>query len=211
MKFATIAATVLVASSVLATAGVVSADTTMDGKANVSVTNDGGKLEITQVPGVNYTDQNGKAVTNDLNFDSVTLADLVTGSKQTKAEMKESAFGVLNTLNADWNLTATVTKFSSETAGASAPFYGQLMINGVALTDNQSAPLYTSASAGNWNNESHTVWTSPLAKATMVVPTGTKVGSYKADVTYKLSTGTNSNTQSETTDAATQPVAGSNE
>ena len=210
MKFATITATVLVASSVLATAGVVSADTTMDGKANVSITNDGGKFEITQVPGVNYTDQNGKAVTNDLNFDSVTLADLVKNDKQTKAEMKESAFGVLNTWNEDWNLTTTVTKFSSEDAGTSAPFYGQLMINGVALTDNQSAPLYTSASAGNWNNDSHTVLTSPVAKATMVVPTGTKVGSYKADVTYKLSTGTNANTPAGTDAVAQDATNGNN-
>ena len=112
MKFATIAASVLVASSVLATAGVVSADVkTAEGTAEVSVTGEGGVLQIDKAPGVQ---QKGDVTGANLKFQDVTLNEFLTkDSVETTAPMSEGAFGVTNTTGTpNWTLTAKVGTFT---------------------------------------------------------------------------------------------------
>lgn len=200
MKFATIAASVLVASSVLATAGVVSADVkTAEGTAEVSVTGEGGVLQIDKAPGVQ---QKGDVTGANLKFQDVTLNEFLTkDSVETTAPMSEGAFGVTNTTGTpNWALTAKVGTFTGTNNEGTFEGLGMSMnptgVEGNDLPLNGTAALYTSADKDGWNT-SHTVWQNAgTATAKMSVPSTVKLGKYTADITYTLTTGTSTNTPS---------------
>ncbi|WP_447408452.1 hypothetical protein ACDP95_08420 [Weissella confusa] len=220
MKFATIAATVLVASSVLASAGVVSADgigTKVDdnnykaqGTASVNVVKgDDAQFTVDQVPGFGTTDNGeGKTVANDLDFGTVTLSQLANAQQPMTAQLNKGAFAVTNTMGIQsWKLTATMDSFKNETANDD--FAGTLVINNVPLTPGKEAQLYSSDNEDGFkaagDNGSKSKWISPATDASMIVPTDAKLGNYTADITYKLTAGVSGNAASST-DATAQPA-----
>ena len=221
MKFATIAASVLVASSVLATAGVVSANSgigtyiddknySADGTASVTVEKGAdAQFTIDRVPGIGTTqNSNGELVANDLNFGSVTLTQLAQSEQKMPAKLNKGAFAVTNTMGVQsWQLNATMHSFKNK--AASDEFPGALKINDVSLNPEQDTPLYSSATAEGFSddNGSKSKWISPVADAEMVVPTTAKLGDYTANITYKLSaTPTADTTSNHDTTLTDNPV-----
>ncbi|MHC8519383.1 hypothetical protein [Weissella confusa] len=204
MKFATIAASVLVASSVLATAGVVSADDVKTGTAKVAVTATDGVLSIDKAPGKGETV--GDTITpNDLDFVTVKLSDFVDGDKTMTSNLDSGMFAVTNTLGVNWKLKAKVTEFID--AETKNHFNGTLKFNNQDITNAGDTLLYSSDdnNTEDWTNASHTKWMSPKGGASMVVPMDTKVGNYKAEITYTLTSGVSSDASSKSPDA-TQPA-----
>lgn len=228
MKFATIAASVLVASSVLATAGVVSAndisttsgigqlvegsdtDYTATGKASVDVVKGkDAQFTIDKVAGL------AKA-SGDRGFDfgTVTLTELAknaTSSLKREANFDQGAFEITNTMGVQkWNLTAVMDKFTDGTPDHD--FNGNLAINDKPLTLNTDTVLYSSTDADGFTNAndngSKSKWMSPAGQATMLVPTNAKVGNYTAKITYKLSaTPTSDTTSNNDTALPANPVS----
>lgn len=170
-------AAVLVAGSVLglASTSAVHADTqTSHGTASVDVV--AGDRTLDTVAGKEAN----------LNFDPVSINDLVKGSVTRTANLPAGAFGVTdNSGNANgWQLSAAVTNFK---AGTTGKFDGGLTLNGVKLTaaDDQKtgAPIYSGTQRG--------AWTSPALEkgAAITVPSTANVGHYTADILYTLSDG----------------------
>ena len=170
-------AAVLVAGSVLglASTSAVHADTqTSHGTASVDV-----------VPGDRTLDTVAGKETN-LNFDPVSINDLVKGAVTRTASLPAGAFGVTDNSGHvnGWQLSAAVANFK---VGATNKFDGGLTLNGVKLTadDDQKASsvIYTGSQRG--------AWTSPALEkgAAITVPSTANAGHYTADILYTLSDG----------------------
>ena len=192
MKVMTLTAALLVAGSVLATAGVASADTST-GKASVEVSGQGGVLQIDQAPGADTKDAAGNttAAGASLKFGTVTLTELAQEAKTKTADVPADAFRVTDTQDsAKWQLTGAVTKF--KVADTDKQFDGTLTINDVPLSTDasstQGAKLFDAESAGTWDN-SHTTWSNAKTGSSILVPQNAKVGQYEATITYNLTSG----------------------
>ena len=192
MKVMTLTAALLVAGSVLATAGVASADTST-GKASVEVSGQGGVLQIDKAPGADEKDAAGNTKANgtSINFGTVTLTQLAEKAQPMPATLAAKTFQVTDTQDsAKWQLTGAVTDFT--VAGTNKKFDGTLTINDVPLsTDSsstQGAKLFDAESAGTWDN-SHTTWSNAKTGASILVPQNAKVGQYEATITYNLTSG----------------------
>ncbi|MCT0012118.1 hypothetical protein [Weissella cibaria] len=133
MKVMTLTAALLVAGSVLATAGVASADTST-GKASVEVSGQGGVLQIDKAPGADEKDAAGNTKANgtSINFGTVTLTQLAEKAQPMPATLVAKTFQVTDTQDsAKWQLTGAVTDFT--VAGTNKKFDGTLTINSVPL------------------------------------------------------------------------------
>ena len=192
MKVMTLTATLLVAGSVLATAGVASADTST-GKASVEVSGQGGVLQIDKAPGADEKDAAGNTKANgtSINFGTVTLTQLAEKAQPMPATLAAKTFQVTDTQeSAKWQLTGAVTDFT--VAGTNKKFDGTLTINSVPLSTDtsatQGAKLFDAESDGTWD-PSHTTWNNKDTGASILVPQNAKVGQYEATITYNLTSG----------------------
>lgn len=192
MKVMTLTAALLVAGSVLATAGVASADTST-GKASVEVSGQGGVLQIDKAPGADEKDAAGNTKANgtSINFGTVTLTQLAEKAQPMPATLAAKTFQVTDTQDsAKWQLTGAVTDFT--VAGTNKKFDGTLTINSVPLSTDtsatQGAKLFDAESDGTWN-PSHTTWNNKDTGASILVPQNAKVGQYEATITYNLTSG----------------------
>lgn len=192
MKVMTLTATLLVAGSVLATAGVASADTST-GKASVEVSGQGGVLQIDKAPGADEKDAAGNTKANgtSINFGTVTLTQLAEKAQPMPATLAAKTFQVTDTQDsAKWQLTGAVTDFT--VAGTNKKFDGTLTINSVPLSTDtsatQGAKLFDAESDGTWD-PSHTTWNNKDTGASILVPQNAKVGQYEATITYNLTSG----------------------
>ena len=192
MKVMTLTAALLVAGSVLATAGVASADTST-GKASVEVSGQGGVLQIDKAPGADEKDaaDNTKANGTSINFGTVTLTQLAEKAQPMPATLAAKTFQVTDTQDsAKWQLTGAVTDFT--VAGTNKKFDGTLTINSVPLSTDtsatQGAKLFDAESDGTWD-PSHTTWNNKDTGASILVPQNAKVGQYEATITYNLTSG----------------------
>ena len=185
-------ATLLVAGSVLATAGVASADTST-GKASVEVSGQGGVLQIDKAPGADEKDAAGNTKANgtSINFGTVTLTQLAEKAQTLPATLAAKTFQVTDTQDsAKWQLTGAVTDFT--VSGTNKKFDGTLTINNVPLSTDtsatQGAKLFDAESDGTWD-PSHTKWNNNDVNASILVPQNAKVGQYEATITYNLTSG----------------------
>ena len=201
MKVMTITAALLVAGSVLATAGVASADTST-GKASVEVSGQGGVLQIDKAPGADEKDAAGNTKANgtSIDFGTVTLTQLAEKAQPMPATLAAKTFQVTDTQDsAKWQLTGAVTDFT--VAGTNKKFDGTLTINNVPLSTDtsatQGAKLFDAESDGTWN-DSHTTWNNKDTGASILVPQDAKVGQYEATITYNLTSGVSADTASAT-------------
>ncbi|APS27003.1 MULTISPECIES: hypothetical protein [Weissella] len=192
MKVMTLTAALLVAGSVLATAGVASADTST-GKASVEVSGQGGVLQIDKAPGADEKDAAGNTKANgtSINFGTVTLTQLAEKAQPMPATLAAKTFQVTDTQDsAKWQLTGAVTDFT--VAGTNKKFDGTLTINSVPLSTDtsatQGAKLFDAESDGTWD-PSHTTWNNKDTGASILVPQNAKVGQYEATITYNLTSG----------------------
>lgn len=192
MKVMTLTAALLVAGSVLATAGVASADTST-GKASVEVSGQGGVLQIDKAPGADEKDAAGNTKANgtSINFGTVTLTQLAEKAQPMPATLAAKTFQVTDTQDsAKWQLTGAVTDFT--VAGTNKKFDGTLTINSVPLSTDtsatQGAKLFDAESDGTWD-PSHTTWNNQDTGASILVPQNAKVGQYEATITYNLTSG----------------------
>lgn len=192
MKVMTLTAALLVAGSVLATAGVASADTST-GKASVEVSGQGGVLQIDKAPGADEKDAAGNTKANgtSINFGTVTLTQLAEKAQPMPAKLAAKTFQVTDTQDsAKWQLTGAVTDFT--VAGTNKKFDGTLTINSVPLSTDtsatQGAKLFDAESDGTWD-PSHTTWNNKDTGASILVPQNAKVGQYEATITYNLTSG----------------------
>ncbi|MCA1355000.1 hypothetical protein M2M32_02625 [Weissella cibaria] len=192
MKVMTLTAALLVAGSVLATAGVASADTST-GKASVEVSGQGGVLQIDKSPGADEKDAAGNTKANgtSINFGTVTLTQLAEKAQPMPATLAAKTFQVTDTQDsAKWQLTGAVTDFT--VAGTNKKFDGTLTINSVPLSTDtsatQGAKLFDAESDGTWD-PSHTTWNNKDTGASILVPQNAKVGQYEATITYNLTSG----------------------
>ncbi|WP_270320213.1 hypothetical protein [Weissella cibaria] len=192
MKVMTLTAALLVAGSVLATAGVASADTST-GKASVEVSGQGGVLQIDKAPGADEKDAAGNTKANgtSINFGTVTLTQLAEKAQPMPATLAAKTFQVTDTQDsAKWQLTGAVTDFT--VAGTNKKFDGTLTINSVPLSTDtsatQGAKLFDAESDGTWD-PSHTTWNNKDMGASILVPQNAKVGQYEATITYNLTSG----------------------
>ena len=201
MKVMTLTATLLVAGSVLATAGVASADTST-GKASVEVSGQGGVLQIDKAPGADEKDAAGNTKANgtSIDFGTVTLTQLAEKAQPMPATLAAKTFQVTDTQDsAKWQLTGAVTDFT--VAGTNKKFDGTLTINSVPLSTDtsatQGAKLFDAESDGTWD-PSHTTWNNKDTGASILVPQNAKVGQYEATITYNLTSGVPADTASAT-------------
>ncbi|WP_195318109.1 hypothetical protein [Weissella cibaria] len=201
MKVMTLTAALLVAGSVLATAGVASADTST-GKASVAVTGDNGILQIDKAPGADTKDATGNTTAKgaSIDFGKVTLTQLAEKAQTMPATLAAKTFQVTDTQDsAKWQLTGAVTDFT--VAGTNKKFDGTLTINNVPLSTDtsatQGAKLFDAESDGTWN-DSHTTWNNKDTGASILVPQDAKVGQYEATITYNLTSGVSADTASAT-------------
>ena len=201
MKVMTLTAALLVAGSVLATAGVASADTST-GKASVEVSGQGGVLQIDKAPGADEKDAAGNTKANgtSIDFGTVTLTQLAEKAQPMPATLAAKTFQVTDTQDsAKWQLTGAVTDFT--VAGTNKKFDGTLTINSVPLSTDtsatQGAKLFDAESDGTWN-DSHTTWNNKDTGASILVPQDAKVGQYEATITYNLTSGVPADTASAT-------------
>ena len=201
MKVMTLTAALLVAGSVLTTAGVASADTST-GKASVEVSGQGGVLQIDKAPGADEKDAAGNTKANgtSIDFGTVTLTQLAEKAQPMPAKLAAKTFQVTDTQDsAKWQLTGAVTNFT--VAGTDKKFDGTLTINGVPLSTDtsatQGAKLFDAESDGTWN-DSHTTWNNKDTGASILVPQDAKVGQYEATITYNLTSGVSADTSSAT-------------
>lgn len=201
MKVMTITAALLVAGSVLATAGVASADTST-GKASVEVSGQGGVLQIDKAPGADTKDVTGNTTAKgaSIDFGTVTLTQLAEKAQPMPATLAAKTFQVTDTQDsAKWQLTGAVTDFT--VAGTNKKFDGTLTINNVPLSTDtsatQGAKLFDAESDGTWN-DSHTTWNNKDTGASILVPQDAKVGQYEATITYNLTSGVSADTASAT-------------
>ncbi|WP_288487655.1 hypothetical protein [uncultured Weissella sp.] len=192
MKVMTLTAALLVAGSVLTTAGVASADTST-GKASVEVSGQGGVLQIDKAPGADEKDAAGNTKANgtSINFGTVTLTQLAEKAQPMPATLAAKTFQVTDTQDsAKWQLTGAVTDFT--VAGTNKKFDGTLTINSVPLSTDtsatQGAKLFDAESDGTWD-PSHTTWNNKDTGASILVPQNAKVGQYEATITYNLTSG----------------------
>lgn len=192
MKVMTLTAALLVAGSVLATAGVASADTST-GKASVEVSGQGGVLQIDKAPGADEKDAAGNTKANgtSIDFGTVTLTQLAEKAQPMPATLAAKTFQVTDTQDsAKWQLTGAVTDFT--VAGTNKKFDGTLTINSVPLSTDtsatQGAKLFDAESDGTWD-PSHTTWNNKDTGASILVPQNAKVGQYEATITYNLTSG----------------------
>ena len=192
MKVMTLTAALLVAGSVLTTAGVASADTST-GKASVEVSGQGGVLQIDKAPGADEKDAAGntKANCTSIDFGTVTLTQLAEKAQPMPATLAAKTFQVTDTQDsAKWQLTGAVTDFT--VAGTNKKFDGTLTINSVPLSTDtsatQGAKLFDAESDGTWD-PSHTTWNNKDTGASILVPQNAKVGQYEATITYNLTSG----------------------
>lgn len=192
MKVMALTAALLVAGSVLATAGVASADTST-GKASVEVSGQGGVLQIDKAPGADEKDAAGNTKANgtSINFGTVTLTQLAEKAQPMPATLAAKTFQVTDTQDsAKWQLTGAVTDFT--VAGTNKKFDGTLTINSVPLSTDtsatQGAKLFDAESDGTWD-PSHTTWNNQDTGASILVPQNAKVGQYEATITYNLTSG----------------------
>ena len=192
MKVMTLTAALLVAGSVLATAGVASADTST-GKASVEVSGQGGVLQIDKAPGADEKEAAGNTKANgtSINFGTVTLTQLAEKAQPMPATLAAKTFQVTDTQDsAKWQLTGAVTDFT--VAGTNKKFDGTLTINSVPLSTDtsatQGAKLFDAESDGTWD-PSHTTWNNKDTGASILVPQNAKVGQYEATITYNLTSG----------------------
>ena len=192
MKVMTLTAALLVAGSVLTTAGVASADTST-GKASVEVSGQGGVLQIDKAPGADEKDAAGNTKANgtSIDFGTVTLTQLAEKAQPMPAKLAAKTFQVTDTQDsAKWQLTGAVTAFT--VAGTNKKFDGTLTINSVPLSTDtsatQGAKLFDAESDGTWD-PSHTTWNNKDTGASILVPQNAKVGQYEATITYNLTSG----------------------
>ena len=192
MKVMTLTAALLVAGSVLTTAGVASADTST-GKASVEVSGQGGVLQIDKAPGADTKDVTGNTTAKgaSIDFGKVTLTQLAEKAQTLPETLAAKTFQVTDTQDsAKWQLTGAVTDFT--VSGTNKKFDGTLTINSVPLSTDtsatQGAKLFDAESDGTWD-PSHTTWNNKDTGASILVPQNAKVGQYEATITYNLTSG----------------------